>query len=609
MCAAAVVVAATPACGALLGLDADFEERTSAPAAAGGAGHGGAGGAASVDAGGAAHGGSSTASTGGAGGGAADAAIDDAPFDAPLDSPSDAPSCDAGDACYGGPPGTQGVGACKPGVLACVDGGLACEGEVRPIAPPPPSNDDANCDGAPDGQGLLRWLVTTGTPPVGDAGDGPATSGRGVAITPDGDVMVVGSLSGATAFGPAPIPAQDAFVARLAGADGAVAFAKQPGLTPSSHDDGRAVAVAPSGEIVVAGTFSGAVDLAQPGQQLATSTQGGFVAWLPKGAQVASDQQRFVEQAQGGLPLSVGGVAVDGKGRAFVAGRYRNDVGLEVAAKHFGGPTNGRDDGYVVAFGPAPAHVPLWGVQLAGQGDAGAARIDVDAVATDGGSVWVGGGFWGSLPTAGNDVTSTGGEDGFVLRLEASSGQIIGMWLCKGAGDCEVTALAPTAGKHLAIGGHFSGAGTQILGGVVVPAPVDDHPDGFVVIEGSPPLVLGGADVQRVAALAAHPLGSVVVGGYFGTALALPGQKLTSASGADGFVALLPPTLDTTQYAVKLGGFLAAYVTGLAVHPATGAIAGVGYFDGVLEVSGWNKPPIPAPSGFAPSFWAFSLWP
>jgi len=53
-------------------------------------------------------------------------------------------------ACYGGPGGTAGVGACRAGVRRCVGGAVgACEGEVRPMAEGCNGADD-DCDGATD---------------------------------------------------------------------------------------------------------------------------------------------------------------------------------------------------------------------------------------------------------------------------------------------------------------------------------------------------------------------------------------------------------------------------------------------------------------------------
>ena len=63
---------------------------------------------------------------------------------------ADGCGCEAGEsrACYGGPPGTDGVGLCRSGLERCVDGGFgACDGEVRPAPEDCASSVDADCDG------------------------------------------------------------------------------------------------------------------------------------------------------------------------------------------------------------------------------------------------------------------------------------------------------------------------------------------------------------------------------------------------------------------------------------------------------------------------------
>jgi hypothetical protein len=64
------------------------------------------------------------------------------------------PACAAGavKACYTGPPGTQGVGECKPGSETCQPGGQwgACTGEVTPVPEIPGNGKDDDCDGVTD---------------------------------------------------------------------------------------------------------------------------------------------------------------------------------------------------------------------------------------------------------------------------------------------------------------------------------------------------------------------------------------------------------------------------------------------------------------------------
>jgi hypothetical protein len=76
-------------------------------------------------------------------------------------------------ACYSGPAGTQGVGACMAGTRTCSAGSFgACQGEVTPTAEVC-DNIDNDCDGARDES--VTQACYTG--PAGTAGVGPCRSG------------------------------------------------------------------------------------------------------------------------------------------------------------------------------------------------------------------------------------------------------------------------------------------------------------------------------------------------------------------------------------------------------------------------------------------------
>lgn len=64
-----------------------------------------------------------------------------------------APECQPDEVrkCYDGPPGTLGVGACRPGVSTCADGQWGpCAGQVMPAQENCMTVEDEDCDGATD---------------------------------------------------------------------------------------------------------------------------------------------------------------------------------------------------------------------------------------------------------------------------------------------------------------------------------------------------------------------------------------------------------------------------------------------------------------------------
>jgi hypothetical protein len=83
-----------------------------------------------------------------------------------------------GEVCYRGPAGTLGVGRCAAGVARCVDGLIgACGGDTLP-APEACNREDDDCNGAvDDGPGGGRLQVACYTGPEGSAGVGDCRAG------------------------------------------------------------------------------------------------------------------------------------------------------------------------------------------------------------------------------------------------------------------------------------------------------------------------------------------------------------------------------------------------------------------------------------------------
>jgi len=150
-------------------------------------------------------------------------------------------------ACYEGPPGTEGLGTCAAGQQVCAADGLgfgACEGQVWPESMErcdTPQDDD--CDGSTVCQPALEWSQTI------------AGYVMHVAARADGGAVVVGG------------DAYDAFQGEdLAGmfvieldADGGLVWARSVGFREYAWP--AALAVDPTGASVVVGWYDGAPDL------------------------------------------------------------------------------------------------------------------------------------------------------------------------------------------------------------------------------------------------------------------------------------------------------------------------------------------------------------
>lgn len=159
-------------------------------------------------------------------------------------------------ACYTGPAGTDGQGICKAGVETCLpDGSVygACVGEQLPEAESCATPIDEDCDGvAPACEGLCLWALA-----LGDMEDQAAVR---IAVDETGRVFGAGTFSGSLALGDqkeVSAAGGDVFVAQLS-AEGA------PGWLRAFHGEGlrtvKALAVDDTGAVLVAGLFTGTAD-------------------------------------------------------------------------------------------------------------------------------------------------------------------------------------------------------------------------------------------------------------------------------------------------------------------------------------------------------------
>ncbi|MCC6521510.1 MAG: hypothetical protein IT373_02505 [Polyangiaceae bacterium] len=223
----------------------------------------------------------------------------------------------------------------------------------------------------------------------------------GVASDTAGEALVTGSFTGVLTLGADVLTAQggaDLFVARLDAA-GAPVWARSFGA--AGDQVGRAIAVAPSGDVVVVGTNDGSLDF---GSGALTSAGGrdGFVAVLD-----ASGAERWSRGLGAQGDDTVEGVAVRANDSLVVVGSFEGSV-------DFGGGTlasAGGADAFVLALADDGAH--HFSHAYGSAGDDAAHAVAVDA----GGRSFVTGEVSGTVDFGGGALTSSGGSDVFVLAL------------------------------------------------------------------------------------------------------------------------------------------------------------------------------------------------
>jgi hypothetical protein len=366
--------------------------------------------------------------------------------------------------------------------------------------------------------GVQRWTQTLG------GTLGAACNAVAVDRT-TGDVLVTGSFAGTFGILSAN-GSEDIFVTRLAAATGAVIWSVNFG--GPSDDEGHAITVDPTGNILVTGYFRGvnvpfgATLLSGP-----NTTNGNlFVLSL-----TSTGTPIWAVMFQGATAENFGAaVAVDGAGNVAVGGFFMGRIivnGVTYIA------SNGQYDGLLVEF--TAAGVPLWSRRI-GRSTPLDGDERVLGVATDsGGNVLATGWVQGSVDFGGGVVTSLGGFDAFVAKY-TSTGAFVFASLLGGPGNDLGFGVRTDAADNVLLTGSF--VGTATLGGVTLVAP--SLGSAYVAEYGPTGLGLGaqkaggsgGATGQGIVAVP----GAVVIVGYFAGGGVFDGVALGSAGSNDGFI-------------------------------------------------------------------------
>lgn len=346
--------------------------------------------------------------------------------------------------------------------------------------------------------------------------------GRAVASV-GGDVVMAGAFQGSTDLGGGPLASAgytDIAVGAFTLTSGAHVWSRRIGGSADEYVSG--VAVAPGGELILAGSFyaNGSTDLGG-GAVASAGGWDGFVAAydLPSGTHLWS-------RAIGGSATDfIQDVAVTPSGEVVVAGY--SDGTLDLG----GGPltTAGNHDVFLAAYDAATgAHA--WSRMAGGP----STDIPLDLDASGGGQVVVTGYFEGTADLGGGPLQSAGGTDVFVAVY--SAGAHVSSRRAGGASyDYGLaTAFGPSGATTVA---GYVGPGTADLGGGPVTVPVG----GSLFLAGysganhdwSGTFAGGNAWISSVGTSTS---GRPVIGGYFQGSLGLLGQTWRSYGSYDGFL-------------------------------------------------------------------------
>jgi hypothetical protein len=228
------------------------------------------------------------------------------------------------------------------------------------------------------------------------------------------------------------------------------------------------------------------------------------------------------------------GIAADSAGNVVVAGSFRGSIDFG------GGPlaSAGAGDIYVAKLDPSGKH--LWSKAFTGGDEETAHRLALDA--DD--NILLGGQFEGTITFGGGSLTSAGGSDIFVVKLDPTGKYAWNKSFGSASGDSYINTLAAASDGGAVIAGSFTDT-IDFGGGPLTGAGADDvfvaRIDGF----GDPvwSKSYGSAGNQSGTAVHVDAAGSVILAGQFVGSIDFGGGALTAAEGdvtrPDIFVAKL----------------------------------------------------------------------
>lgn len=433
--------------------------------------------------------------------------------------------------CYTGPAGTNGVGLCRPGTAICNADGMAygsCEGAVLPRAEDCATPTDEDCDGlAPACKCNLLWAKRFGNDSIQES--------YRIAVDGAGDILITGRSVGAVDFGGGPLVSAgfaDLIIAKLNAAgehlwskrfDDA---AEQPDICIIGSCADIFVAVDSADNVLIAGALFGTMDFGG-GPLTGEGNADLFVAKLD-----ASGTYLWARRFGDGSFQVANGIALDDTGNVYIAGSFLSTV-------DFGGgvlASAGDSDAFIVKLNAGGAYV--WAKRF---GDTSAQRGGEVAV-DDEGNLLMTGRFSGLVDFGGGPLTSTG-ENIYVAKLDTDGSHIWSKRFGEAStSQARVNVTIDDTGQAV-LSGHFDGA-IDFGDGTLTSAGGTDLFITKLDALGDPTFSMrsGDANDQTSYSVAVDGAGNALVAGYLKGILDLGGGPIASAGGKDTLLAKLDTT-------------------------------------------------------------------
>jgi hypothetical protein len=216
----------------------------------------------------------------------------------------------------------------------------------------------------------------------------------------------------------------------------------------------------------------------------------------------------------------------------------------------------------------------LWVRQLGGAGNDQGAKLTTDAD----GNVLATGFFSNSITIDGTTLTSAGGTDVYVAKLDPASGQVLWAKRFGGTGNDSPAAIVVDASNDVYIAGQFEGSVNFGSGPLTSAGSADAFALKLASADGAHvwSQKFGGTAFDGAQGLAVRS-GAVVLAGVFAGSMTVNATTLTSAGQIDTFVVGLT-TAGVPSWAKSFGGTAADAPRGVAID-STGNVLLVGRFN------------------------------
>jgi hypothetical protein len=352
----------------------------------------------------------------------------------------------------------------------------------------------------------------------GSAGD---DYGLAVAVDPSGNVYVTGSFEGTVAFGGPALTsagASDAFVVSLTSA-GAHRWSQRFG--DSGIDQGIDVAVDPTGNVYLTGAFSGTASFGGAALTSAGASDA-FVASL-----TTAGAHRWSAGFGAATDDSGNGVAVDSSGNVTATGSFQGTAS-------FGGTvliSAGAGDIFVASFTTSGTH--RWSKRAGDTNDDAGFGIAADGA----GNVYATGAFEGSADLGGGALAGAGKQDIFVASWTALGAHRWSTGFGSNQDDAGLAAATDTVG-NLFVAGWFQSSMSLGANNLSSAGAEDIFIASFTTAGAHRwSKSFGSTHEDMGQGVATDAQGNLCVAGYFHQTIDFGGGPLSSNGGRDIFVA------------------------------------------------------------------------